>query len=151
MQTKYLHIFAYVFFLRRHVREAAPYSEYDNLKTCVVTFIFEKHSYKSKQLNEFCKYHGGSGFGKILYDKYVKVAIDKKKIERVANMDLYQIKSKVKYLSEEDVDFLWEEGREEIAENMLKEKLAVELIEKVTGLSGNKIKELKDRLDATKK
>ena len=92
----------------------------------------------------------------ILYDKYVKVAIDKKKIERVANMDLYQLKSKVKYLSEEDVDFLWEEFKEErgedIAENMLKKnKYSVEEISEITELTIEKITALKDRLDATKK
>jgi len=79
------------------------------------------------------------------------VAIDKEKIERVSNMDLYQLKSKMKYLSEDDVNFLWEERSEEIAENMLKEGLAVELIKKVTGISGNTINELKDRLGETEK
>ncbi|MCL2815774.1 MAG: hypothetical protein FWD23_14350 [Oscillospiraceae bacterium] len=66
-------------------------------------------------------------------------------------MDLYQLKSKMKYLSEDDVNFLWEERSEEIAENMLKEGLAVELIKKVTGISGNTINELKDRLGETEK
>jgi len=142
--------------------------EYDKLKNCVVTFIFEKHSYKSKrfmtnvymaydddgkmakysdllnivevnlgrykrtadniELNILCEFlriqnsehleefytnHGEREFGKMLYDKYMKIAFDKERIERVANMQLSKLKSQAKYLSENEIKFFWEEGKEE--------------------------------------
>lgn len=75
---------------------------------------------------------------------------DKDRIERVANMDLYQIKSKVKFLSEDDIKFYWEEFNEkrtnEIATNAIKQGLSFDLIEKLTGLSVEKIKELQEKL-----
>ena len=175
--------------------------EYDKLKNSVVTFIFEKHSYKSKRfmtnaymaydndgkmekysdlinvvevnlgrykktdkvelnilceflriqnnghLEQFHKNHGSSEFGKMLYDKYMKVAFDKERIERVGNMQLYQAKTQVKYLSENDIKFLWEEWNEERSGEIIKEMLiygdSIEKISKITHMPEEKIREIK--------
>lgn len=172
---------------------------YDRLKTCVVTFIFERHSHRSsqfltkyymaaeidgkmvkysdllnvvelnlgkyaptadnanlnilceflriqnsEQLQDFHKKRGESEFGKLLYEKYMKVALDAERIEKVANMQLYEAKSRVRYLSENDVDFLWEERGEKIAQSLLiKNKLSIEEIAEATELTIDRIKELK--------
>ena len=177
-------------------------SEYNKVKNCVVTFIFEKYSYKSKrfitnayvaydddgkiakysdllqivelnlgrykptdnnaELNILCEFlriqksehlqtfytnHGESEFGKMLYDKYMKVAFDKERIERVANMQLYQAKTQVKYLSENDVNYIWEQSREERDEEMAREMLIdgepMEKIIKYSKLTEERIHELK--------
>ena len=89
----------------------------------------------NSHLEEFHKTHGESEFGKMLYDKYMKVAFDKERIERVANMQLYQAKTQVKYLSETDVKFIWEQSQEEKAIEIIKEMLtygdSVEKISKI--------------------
>lgn len=176
-------------------------SEYDKLKTCVVTFIFEKNSHNSKQfltnyymaadidgktikysdllnvvelnlgyytetdntdLNILCEFlriqdsknlkkfyekHTNSEFGRILYDKYMKVSLDKDRIERVKYMNLYQAKSQVKYLSENDVEFLWKQRGEEMATNMLKKnKYTIEEISESTEITIERVKELQDEL-----
>ena len=178
--------------------------EYDKLKNCVVTFIFEKHSYKSRRfmtnvymayddggkmekysdllnivevnlgrykqtcnaelnilceflriqnnvhLEEFHENHGESAFGKMLYDKYLKIAFDKEKIERVKNMQLYQAKTQIKYLSENDVKFIWEqskeESREEMAKKMLLKNKPIDEIIEFTELTEKKIREIKKTL-----
>jgi len=174
--------------------------EYDKLKNCVVTFIFEKHSYKSKRfmtniymayedngkmekysdllnvvevnlgryektdnielnilceflriqkndhLDQFNKNHSGNEFGKMLYDKYMKVAFDKERIERVSNMQLYQAKTQVKYLSENDVKFIWEQSREEIIKEMLIYGDTIEKISKIMHMPEEKIREIEEEL-----
>ncbi|MCL1793269.1 MAG: hypothetical protein FWG34_05320 [Oscillospiraceae bacterium] len=174
---------------------------YDALKTCVVTFIFErgprgggqlltryymaaeidgaivKYSdllsvvelnlglYKATgnaNLNVLCEFlrvqttddlrkfrekHGGGGFGEMLYGKYMKVAADAERIEKVSSMQLYEAKSRVKYLSESDVNFLWEENQEKLAINAIKKGLALELISELTELDIERIKKLKEQTE----
>ena len=62
-------------------------------------------------------------------------------------MQLYEAKSRVKYLSESDVNFLWEESKEKIAINAIKEGLSLNLIEKLTELDIEKIKKLKEQIE----
>jgi len=174
--------------------------EYGRLKMCVVTFIFEKNSYKSNQfltkhyiateidgkivkysdllnivelnlgyytgtenenlnilceflriqnnndLKNFYKNHNGSEFGGELYDKYLKVVINKDNIERVANMQLYQEKHQYRYLSENDVIFLKRIFRDELTDevtNEVKNKITNEVTNKITNEVTNKINEEK--------
>jgi thymidylate synthase len=81
----------------------------------------------------------------------MKVALDKDRIERVKNMQLYQAKAQVKYLSENDVKFLWEQCSEETKEetviNAIKEGLSFDLIKKLTGFNIERIKKIKEQLD----
>ena len=69
-------------------------------------------------------------------------------------MGLNEAKSQVKYLSENDVNFIWEqskeESREEMAINAIKEGLSFDLIKKLTGLGIEKIKELKTSYESGK-
>ena len=95
------------------------------------------------QLDEFYKKHGGSKFGGMLYGKYMKIVIDTDRIERVANMQLYHEKYQLKYLTENDAKIIWDESREEVAINAIKEGLSLDLIKKLTGFNIDKIKELK--------
>jgi hypothetical protein len=122
------------------------YKKTDNANLNILCeFLF---IYYSEQLQKFNKNHGGSGFGEMLYDKYMKVAADKDRIERVSNMELYQAKSQVKYLSENDVEFLWDQFKEETAINMLsKNKYSLEEISEATNLTIERMKTLKKRLD----
>jgi|GEM_PF-1394511 len=179
--------------------------EYGKLKMCVVTFIFEKNSYNSKQfltryymaseidgkivkysdllnvvelnlgyyagtdnenlnilceflriqsseqLRDFAERRNGNEFGKMLYSKYMKVISNKDTIERVANMQLYQEKLQLKYLTENDVKFIGEEYEnlraEKIAENLLiKNKLSIEEIAETTGLNLERVTKLKEEL-----
>jgi len=101
----------------------------------------------NEQLRNFHKTHGSGGFGAVLYDKYMKVVADKDRIERVANMGLYQDKYQSKYLSENDIKFFWEKSKEEIVINALKEGLSLELLEKLTGLNLEKLRELTAQFD----
>ena len=105
-------------------------------------------------LEEFHEKHGGSGFGGILYEKYLKVISNKDIMERVASMQLYQEKMQLRYLTENDAKFIWdksrEESREEIVINAIKEGLSFDLIEKLTGFNSKKLKELKEQLDKMK-
>jgi serine kinase of HPr protein (carbohydrate metabolism regulator) len=72
----------------------------------------------------------------------MKVAMDKERIKRVDNMDLYQAKSRVKYLSDDDVKFLWEEKAEEIAEEFMKLGTPLDIITKATKIPIEKIEEM---------
>jgi hypothetical protein len=178
--------------------------DYGGLKMCCVTFIFEKHSHKSrcfltqynmgaeiegkyekysnlltvvelnlgryektdnenlnilceflkiqsaKDLNNFCRNHGGSGFGKTLYDKYIQVITDTNRMESVANMHLYREKVQLKYLSDNDVQFIREEMAEEMLEKMaveLLDVLDIEIIAKKTNLTVDRVKELKEEYE----
>jgi len=108
----------------------------------------------SGQLQAFYENHGTSGFGEVLYEKYMKVASDTNLIERVKNMGLYQEKYQSRYLTENDIRFYLEQGGEERAEEMaitaIKEGLTFDMIKKLTGFNVEKIQELKDQVDKQK-
>ena len=110
---------------------------------------------ENKQLQKFHAAHGSGGFGEVLYDKYIKIILDSDRIERVASMGLYQDKYQARYLSENEVKFFSEKGLEkgkeertgEVAVNAIKKGLSFELIEELTGLNIEKLKELKEQFD----
>jgi hypothetical protein len=97
----------------------------------------------AKDLNNFHRNHGVSGFGKKLYDKYMQVITDTNRMESVANMHLYREKVQLKYLSDNDVQFIREERDEEIARGLL-DVLDIETIAKKTHLTVDRVKELKE-------
>jgi len=97
-------------------------------------------------LEEFYENHGESEFGKMLYNKYMKVAFEKERIEKVENMQLYQAKTQVKYLSDNDVEFIWEQSKEETSEeiacDMFLDGEDIIKIKKYTKLSEEKLSEI---------
>ena len=82
----------------------------------------------------------------MLYDKYMKVAFDKERIERVANMQLYQAKTQVKYLSENDVNYIWEQSREEMVKEMLIDGEPMEKIIRYSKFTEKRIQEIAEEL-----
>jgi hypothetical protein len=96
----------------------------------------------SDDLKGFYEKHSVSEYGGMLYGKYIKVIMNKDMIERVSNMQLYQDKYQVKYLSENDVKFISESKAEEIAIELL-DVLDVETIAIKTNLTVKRVKELK--------
>jgi len=161
---------------------------YDKLKTCIISFIFEKASYDNRQfltkhyigsddgkkirkysdlltivevnlkyykrtddenLNILCEFlriqsnrdldkflgkYKDSEFGSMLYEKYIKVILDKDKLEEVEKMNLYQEKIQLRYHSVDEAMFLQNETSEKIAKKMLKKNnYTVEEISELRG------------------
>jgi predicted transposase YdaD len=72
-------------------------------------------------------------------------------MERVANMQLYQEKYQLKYLTENDAKMIWEKSGDEkavkMATNMLKKnKYTIEEISEATELTIERVKELQEGL-----
>ena len=178
--------------------------EYDKLKTCVISFIFEKASYDnrkfitkyhiasddgkkvrkysdlltivevnlkyykstgdanlntlceflkiqtSKGLEKFRKKYKGNEFGDLLYERYIKVILDKDIIKEVEKMDLYQEKIQLRYYSVDEAEAIWKKAEKKGAESTAKKMLlANESIEKIieyTELSEKSILSLKKKL-----
>jgi len=177
---------------------------YDELKTCVISFIFETSSYGSKQfmteyyiasdaggkirkysdlltiielnlkyyestddenlnilceflkiknnkgLDKFVENHGGSEFGSILYERYIKVILDKDLMEKVSKMELYQEKIQLRYHTPAEADIIWKKSREQmakdLAENLLKNGMSIEFVVENTELSKNTVEKIAKKI-----
>ena len=169
---------------------------YDELKTCVISFIFETSSYGSKQfmteyyiasdaggkirkysdlltiielnlkyyestddenlnilceflkiknnkgLDKFVENHGGSEFGSILYERYIKVILDKDLMEKVSKMELYQEKMQLRYHTPAEADAIIEKAGIKTAKILIKNKIPIEIIVESTGLSPKKVQQM---------
>ena len=101
----------------------------------------------NEQLKEFYEKYGSSEFGEMLYGKYMKVIMDKDRMERVANMQLYQEKFQLRYHTIDEADALWKKSSEKIAISLLKKnKLSIEEIAEATELSIERVKNLEEEI-----
>ena len=180
-------------------------SKYDELKTCVISFIFENASsydnkrfitkyyiasedggklhkysdlltiveinlryYKStadeelnilcaflkiqnnKNLDKFLEKYKDTEFGAALYEKYIKVIMDKDTMERVEQMDLYQEKIQFRYHSVDEAAALQNKNSEKIARRMIKRGTSLEIIAEDTELPLEKVQQLAKRYNKNK-
>lgn len=96
----------------------------------------------NKDLGKFRVKYKDSGFGAMLYERYIKVILDKETMEEVEKMDLYQEKIQLRYHSADEAMALQDKRAEKIAKNLIKLGISVDNIVESTGLSMEKIQKM---------
>jgi predicted transposase/invertase (TIGR01784 family) len=100
----------------------------------------------NKGLNKFYEERGDSEFGAILYERYIKVILDKDLMEEVGKMELYQEKMQLRYHTPAEADAILKQGekkwQEETAKKLIKNNISVEIIVESTGLSVKRVRQM---------
>jgi hypothetical protein len=98
-----------------------------------------------KGLDKFCEQHGNSEFGSMLYERYIKVILDKDLMEEVSKMELYQEKMQLRYHTPAEADAIWEKANIETAKKLISRGMSLEDIVEITELPIKKVQQMINR------
>jgi len=133
--------------------------KYSDLLTIVEVNLKYYKSMEDKSLNALCEFlkiqnntdlkkfrtkYKCSEFGNMLYERYIKVVLDKDIMEKVEKMDLYQEKIQLRYHSVDEAAALQRRESEKIAIKLL-DVLDIETIAEKTNLTIKKVQALKKK------
>jgi len=181
---------------------------YDELKACVISFVFETGSYGSREfmteyyiasdaggktrkysdllkiveinlkyykstndenlnilceflkiennkgLDKFLENYSGSEFGAVLYERYIKVILDKELMEEVGKMEMYQEKMQLRYHTPAEAEVIWKKGEnkkaEEIAKKLIGSGMTKEFVAEHTGVTIKKVETIAKKYNKNK-
>lgn len=107
----------------------------------------------NKDLDKFREKYKDSEFGAMLWERYMKVILDKETMEEVEKMDMYQEKIQLRYHSIDEANVIMQKGEKrgekkraiETAIEGIKEGLSLDLISRLTKLNVSTIQKLQEK------
>jgi predicted transposase/invertase (TIGR01784 family) len=105
----------------------------------------------NKSLGKFCEKHRDSEFGAMLYDRYIKVILDKDRMEEVGKMELYQEKMQLRYHTPAEAQVISDKTAEKIARKLLKHGMTIEEIVETTELPLKRVQQIAKRYNEDKR
>ena len=104
----------------------------------------------NRDLDKFLEKYKDTEFGAALYERYMKVIMDKDTMERVEQMDLYQEKMELRYHSVDEALILQVKNSEKIARKLIKRGTPLEIIAEATELPLEKVQQMAKRYNKDK-